>query len=225
MQHMNSRDTTLCIFAKAPRAGDVKTRLAATIGADAAARLADAFFWDTLALAQQLASVRVVVALSGDEQLLPAIRDRVEVWPQGEGDLGARLERSLRRALTETPRALAIGTDSPGLPMAHLEQALAALDTHDAVLGPADDGGFYLLGLRTCPEGLLFGVPWSSADTLEQTHARLTERGRTVRLLAPWFDVDREEDLERLRALLGAGVIHAPATCQVLGIRPAVVPP
>ncbi|MBK8172850.1 MAG: hypothetical protein IPK60_21290 [Sandaracinaceae bacterium] len=82
---MNSRDTTLCIFAKAPRAGAVKTRLAATIGADAAAQLADAFFWDTLEVAEKLASVRVVVALSGNELLLPALRDRVDVWHQGEG--------------------------------------------------------------------------------------------------------------------------------------------
>lgn len=222
---MNARDTTLCIFAKAPRAGAVKTRLAATIGADAAARLADAFFWDTLELAEQLAPVRVVVALSGNEMLLPALRDRVDVWPQGEGDLGARLERNLRRALTESPRVLAVGTDSPGLPVALLVQALAALDTHDAVLGPADDGGFYLLGTRTCPEGLLSGLPWSSANTREKTLARLEERGLTVKVLAPWFDVDREQDLERLRTLLGAGEIHAPATCRVLGIRPEVVAP
>ena len=194
---MNSRDTTLCIFVKAPRAGGVKTRLAATIGAEAAARLADAFFWDTLELAEQFAPVRVVVALSGEENLFPMLRDRVEIWPQGEGDLGARLERNLRRALTESPRALAVGTDSPGLPVALLEQGLAALDTHDAVLGPADDGGFYLLGTRKCPEGLLSGLPWSSANTREKTLARLEERGLTVKLLAPWFDVDREQDLER----------------------------
>jgi uncharacterized protein len=225
MRLMNFRDTTLCIFAKAPRAGAVKTRLAATIGADAAVRLADAFFWDTLELAEQLAPVRVVVALSGNEMLLPALRDRVDIWPQGEGDLGARLERNLRRALTENTRALAVGTDSPGLPVALLVQALAALDTHDAVLGPADDGGFYLLGTRTCPKGLLSGLPWSSGNTGEKTLARLEDRGLTVKLLAPWFDVDREQDLERLRALLGAGEIHAPATCRVLGIRAAVGAP
>lgn len=222
---MNARDTTLCIFAKAPRAGAVKTRLAATIGADAAARLADAFFWDTLELAEQLAPARVVVALSGDEMLLPTLRDRVDIWPQGEGDLGARLERNLRRALTESLRVLAVGTDSPGLPVALLVQALAALDTHDAVLGPADDGGFYLLGTRKCPDGLLSGLPWSSANTREKTLARLEERELTVKLLAPWFDVDREQDLERLRTLLGTGEIHAPATCRVLGIRPEVVAP
>ncbi len=222
---MAFRDTTLCILVKAPRAGAVKTRLAATIGAEAAAQLAGAFFWDTLALAEQLTSVRVVVALSGDARLFPTLRDRVDIWPQGEGDLGARLERNLRRALAESPRALAVGTDSPGLPVALLAQALAALDTRDAVLGPADDGGFYLLGMRKCPEGLLASLPWSTSNTREKTLARLGKRGLTVKLLAPWFDVDHEQDLERLRTLLGAGEIHAPTTCRVLGIRPEVVGP
>ncbi|MEO8601063.1 MAG: TIGR04282 family arsenosugar biosynthesis glycosyltransferase [bacterium] len=220
---MESRDTTLCIFVKAPRAGAVKTRLAASIGVEAAARLADAFFWDTLALAEQFATLRVVVALAGEERLLPMLRDRVAIWPQGDGDLGARLERNFRRALTETPRALAIGTDSPGLPATLVAQARAALDTHDAVLGPADDGGFYLLGMRTCPEGLLVGLPWSAGNTLEKTLTRLEERGLTVKLLPPWFDVDLEGDLERLRALLSAEEIHAPATSRVLGIHPGVV--
>ncbi|OGQ12247.1 MAG: hypothetical protein A2138_17155, partial [Deltaproteobacteria bacterium RBG_16_71_12] len=163
---MAAFDTTLCIFAKAPRAGAVKTRLAAQIGAARAARLAEAFFWDTLALAERAPALRVVVALSGDAHLLPGLRDRVEVWPQGDGDLGARLQRSLRRALAESPRALAIGTDSPGLPSTLLANARAALHTHDAVLGQADDGGFYLLGLSRCPkellDGLLEGLPWSA---------------------------------------------------------------
>jgi len=220
---MESCDTTLCIFVKAPRAGNVKTRLAASIGLDAAARLADAFFWDTLALAEQFTTLRAVVALSGEEKLLPMLRDRVAIWPQGDGDLGARLARNLRRALTERPRALVIGTDSPGLPATLIAQARAALDTHDAVLGPAADGGFYLLGMRTCPEGLLVGLPWSAGNTLEKTLTRLEERGLTVKLLPPWFDVDLERDLERLRTLLSAGEIHAPATCRVLGIHPGVV--
>lgn len=222
---MAAHDTTLCIFVKAPRAGAVKTRLAATIGAEAAAQLADAFFWDTLALAERFLSVRVVVALSGDETLFPALRDRVEIWPQGEGDLGARLERNLRRALSENPRALVVGTDSPGLPVALLAQARAALDTGDAVLGPAEDGGFYLLGMKTCPRGLLAGLPWGASDTREKTVARLEEHGLTVELLAPWFDVDLVADLERLRSLLVAGAIHAPATCRALGIRPGMGAP
>lgn len=210
--------TTLCIFVKAPQPGAVKTRLAATIGEEAAARLASAFFWDTLALADQLAQVRVVVALAGDEALFPMLRDRVEIWSQGEGDLGARMERNLRRALADSAHALVIGTDSPGLPLTRLDQAVTALDSHDAVLGPAEDGGFYLLGTQQCPPGLLADLPWSAENTRSKTLTRLEELRLSVKLLEPWFDVDREQDLERLRSLLRTGEIHAPATSRVLGL-------
>jgi rSAM/selenodomain-associated transferase 1 len=212
-------DVTLCIFVKEPRAGAVKTRLAATIGAEAAARLARAFFLDTIELAQRLSSARVVVALSGEDTMFPEIHGRFEVWSQGDGDLGARMERILRRALEESPRALAIGTDSPGLPLTLLENALKSLGSHDAVMGPADDGGFYLLGLTACPEGLLASLPWSADDTRARTLSRLHERGLSVELLDPWFDVDVEADLDRLRSLLAAGTIHAPKTSQILGIH------
>lgn len=218
-------DTTLCIFVKAPQAGAVKTRLAATIGAARATELAEAFFWDTLALAERLASPRVVVALSGDERLLPALRGRAEVWPQGDGDLGARLERNLRRALACGARAVVVGTDSPGLPMEYLTRGIAALETHDAVLGPADDGGFYLIGMKACPPGSLAGLPWSSGDTRAKTLARLQERGMTVALLPPWFDVDQAADLARLRSMLGARIIAAPQTSRVLGICEAAGEP
>lgn len=213
-------ETTLCIFVKAPRPGAVKTRLAATIGAEAAAELAHAFFRDTLALAQRLASARVVVALSSDGTTLPDVPAPIEVWPQGDGDLGARLERALRRALAETPRALAIGTDSPGLPLSVVERASSSLERHDAVIGPAEDGGFYLLGLKRCPPGLLAGLPWSAADTRACTLARLRERRFSVDLLAPWFDVDVAADLDRLISLLTEGVITAPATARALKIHP-----
>ena len=219
---MNAQpSTTVCIFAKAPRAGAVKTRLAATIGAEAAAALARAFLQDALALALRLTSARVVLVLAGDPASLPALPAGVDLWPQGDGDLGARLERNLRRALAESPRALAIGTDSPGLPPAMLEDAVSSLAAHDAVVGPADDGGFYLLGLRACPRGLLAGLPWSAADTRERTLARLQERALSVDLLAPWFDVDVAADLERLRGLLRDGVIRAPATARLLARQSA----
>ena len=214
-------DTTLCIFVKAPQAGAVKTRLATTIGAARAAELAEAFFWDTLALAERLASAHVVVALSGDDRLLPTLRGRVDLWPQGDGDLGDRLERNLRRALTQSARAVVVGTDSPGLPVEYLTRALAALETHDAVLGPADDGGFYLIGTKACPHGLLAGLPWSADGTREKTLARLEGRGMTVGLLQPWFDVDHATDLARLRSMLGARIIAAPLTSRVLGIDAA----
>ncbi|MBK6404775.1 MAG: DUF2064 domain-containing protein [Holophagales bacterium] len=145
-------------------------------------------------------------------------------WAQGDGDLGDRLSRMLQRALARAPAALAVGTDSPGLPGTLLDDARRALGTKDAVLGPSDDGGFYLLGLRRAPDGLLEGLPWSSEETFERTKERLLERGLSVHVLPPWFDVDRPEDLEPLRRRLVRGEIRAPATARALARLAAETP-
>lgn len=205
----------LCILVKSPRPGEVKTRLAPAVGAQGAATLARAFFDDTLALARRLPWARVAVAVAGGAAPL-GLPDDVEVWSQGPGDLGDRMEQALLHALAGGDRALLVGTDSPGLPARLVEAARAALSTHGAVLGPADDGGFYLIGLDRCEPGLLAGLPWSRGDTLACTAARLREAGRRVALTEPWFDVDAPADLGRLAALVARGEIEAPATARAL---------
>lgn len=140
-----------------------------------------------------------------------------EVWLQGRGDLGDRLARVLRRALRASPRgAIALGADSPGLPRTLLEEARAALRSHDAVLGPCEDGGFYLLGLARCPPALLRGLAWSAADTFARTRARLEKRGLATAVLPKWFDVDRPRDLARLSRLISRGTVRAPRTARAL---------
>ena len=149
----------ICVLAKAPVPGAVKTRLAGAIGAEAAAELAKAFLADTLRLAQSLRGARVALVLAGAPAAVGELPDGIELWPQGEGDLGQRLELCLGRALELSPVALAIGTDAPSLDPDLLRQGLTALESQPAVLGPAEDGGFYLLGLRRCPRRLLPGLP------------------------------------------------------------------
>lgn len=219
---MNQRDT-LCVFAKPPRPGAVKTRLAAALGAEGAARLAGAFLADSWALAASRPWARpVLVTTEQDPTLVPG----AELWLQGPGDLGARLERVLSRALDRSEAAIAIGTDAPSLPADRLDAAHQALASGaDAVLGPAEDGGYYLIGLRRCPPGLLRDLPWSARDTLEATRRRLEARGLRVTLLEPWFDVDRPADLERLRALLRGDRAAAPATAALLAPRISIVMP
>jgi rSAM/selenodomain-associated transferase 2 len=107
---------------------------------------------------------------------------------------------------------IAIGADSPGLPTKYLEQAREALERADAVVGPSEDGGFYLLGLRKCPTGLLSGIPWSAPTTCLETIAKLQAAGLTVYILDDWFDVDTAQDLEKLNALITAKRIEAPKT-------------
>ncbi len=209
-------DATLCVFAKPPRPGQVKTRLAAAIGEAQAAALARAFFVDTWSAATSLPWARTVLATTD-----PAADEWVgmvsaPVWSQGKGDLVDRLERVLRRALQETPAALAIGTDTPGLPPLLLSHARKALRSADAVLGPCEDGGFYLLGLRSCPEGLLRDLPWSAPETFRRTLARLRERGLSTAVISPWFDVDWPEDLELLRSLIARGELQAPHSARAI---------
>ena len=205
---------TLCIFAKEPIAGNVKTRLAATIGADAAARLASAFLADTITVVQTL-GVEMVIAWSGSVESAP---HGTEVWSQGEGDLGKRLETIFARALVRSPWAIALGADSPGVPETNLRAALEVLKTHDAVIGPALDGGYYLLGVSRCEPALLEGIAWSTSTTYAQTVERLVAHGYRVGFVDAWFDVDDADDLLRLDRLLRDGTVTAHETARALDI-------
>jgi uncharacterized protein len=210
-----ARQGVICILAKSPEAGSVKTRLVPVLGEDGAAALAIAFLQDTWASVSTLDWANAVVA-STSALNSASLSGAAEIWPQGEGDLGARLERILQRALESAPLAIAVGADSPGLPIQFLERARDALKEVDAVIGPCSDGGFYLLGLRRCSPGLLSGIPWSDRQTYERTVAKLRAAGLTVRFLEPWFDVDRPEDLARLETLITEGKVHAPRTGEFL---------
>ena len=209
---------TLCVFAKAPVAGRVKTRLARTLGDTAAAGLSRAFLLDTWALATRRDAAHTLLAFTGDAAALPDLAPRPEIREQGDGDLGTRMERILSRALADgAPWAMVLGTDLPGLPASRLADAARALDKGaPAVLGPTDDGGFYLLGLSRCPPGLLSGLPWSTRSTRRRTLERLREWGLEPRVLDSWYNVDEPQDLERVRRDLRAGRIRAPHTARAL---------
>ncbi len=209
-------EATICVLAKPPRPGLVKTRLAAAVGDAQAAALARAFFEDTWSAASSLRWARAVLATTEPAAAEWASAKRASLWPQGKGDLGDRLERMLRRALDDTPAALAIGTDTPGLPPILFSQARSALRSADAVLGPCEDGGFYLIGLRRCPDGLLRDLPWTAPDTFLKTLARLRGSGLSAAVLSPWFDVDGPPDLACLHALVARGEIDAPRTALAL---------
>lgn len=205
----------VCIFMKPPRPGEVKTRLIPLVGAEGAAALAEAFFEDTWDVVQSLPWASPVVASTELSGAGIAFSPR-RVWSQGDGDLGARLERILRRGIAEAGAAIALGADSPGLEMRLLNEAREKLQDSDAVLGPCSDGGFYLLGLKTCPPGLLSGIAWSQPDTFTQTTKKLEEAGLTVAVLSEYFDIDRPEDLTMLRELISTGNIYAPRTARLL---------
>lgn len=194
----------LLVFVKAPRPGEVKTRLGVVIGASAAARLYRALAERVLARTrpENGAYERVLVFAPPDAE------DDVRSWLPGEtcerqadGDLGVRMASAFDRAFAEgASRVILIGTDAPDLSREHVQAALAALAAlahQDLVLGPSTDGGYYLVGLRgPCPR-LFEDVRWSTPSVLGETLTRARELGLRVHLLAPLSDIDTLADLRQ----------------------------
>lgn len=203
------RGDVLIVFAKAPRPGQVKTRLARTLGDVPAAelyrRLAEATLCRTAPVA---AEYRRVVAFAPADA-----RDEMAAWlpgetlaPQhGEG-LGERMAAAFGDAFDAgARRVVLVGSDVPGLQRGHVVQAFAALDGHELALGPARDGGYYLIGLRAPQPGLFADVPWSTPAVLGLTLERAARLSLRVRLLATLRDVDTPEDAGDLEEELRHG--------------------
>lgn len=190
------------LYARSPALGEVKTRLLPACTPAEALALHRAMTDDSierLGLAcAGLASF--FVAWSGHPAAAPLPSGAV-VERQARGDLGARMAQTVRRRTDEGFGAVAlVGSDTPHLPTARLREAFAALDSADAVAGPADDGGYYLLAVRAPHPALFAGIPWGTSAVLEATRERARQAGLSLRELAPWYDVDTPRDLERLRA-------------------------
>lgn len=186
--------STLLVIAKAPVAGRVKTRLTRRFTPQQAADLALASLQDTLAVVLATTARRRILVLDG--QPGPWVPAGVEVVPQGEGGLDVRLAAAF--ALAEGP-ALLIGMDTPQVTPGLLALGLDFTET-DAWFGPADDGGFWALGLADPDPALLLGVPMSVAHTGEVQRQRLTDAGLAVRDLPELCDVDTPADAERVAA-------------------------
>ena len=207
-------EAIVCIFTKPPEPGSAKKRLIPVFGPQRAAELAEAFLEDTVAMVRTLSWAECIIAATRTFER--SYFKPEEVWLQSEGDLGERLEKVLRLALKRRKIVLAIGADTPNLPAAYLDSARKALATADAVLGPSADGGFYLIGLKDCPVGMLDGIQWSHSTTLAATMANLDQFGMKTVLIHPWFDVDSHDDLERLRRQLASDPSPAPRTADLL---------
>lgn len=198
-------DTALIVFAKAPVAGLAKTRLIPALGAEGAAALAARLLRHTLAQGAAAGFGALELCATPDAThpaLVAAAREHgAALATQGEGDLGARMQRALGRRLAAHARVLLIGTDAPALDAAVLHQAATALATHDAVFVPALDGGYALVGLSAhAPERLFAGIAWSTPQVMTTTLERVAELGLRTALLAPLPDIDEPADLIHLPA-------------------------
>lgn len=211
MNHRFQSLSTVGLMAKYWTAGQVKTRLAGAIGPLPAARLHHAL---VLHMLGELAAAgdRRIVAVAPDarcDEFLLAAADQWEVAGQGGGDLGERMKRLLQRLLGANDRAVLVGADCPELTAAAVDDALRRLAECHAVMGPAADGGYYLIGLRgpwrDGYDGLFDGIDWGTEIVAEQTRRAASEAGLRLVELDVRHDVDRPEDLRRLRDWMRQG--------------------
>jgi rSAM/selenodomain-associated transferase 1 len=207
----DGRRSTIAVLAKAPIAGFAKTRLAPRLGAEGAAALHALLVERTLAAAAAAGFDRVVLwcAPSRADFRGVAVPPAVALHDQPEGDLGARLRAALAAHLADGPVVI-VGTDAPALSAPALAEARAALaGGPDALLVPADDGGYAAIGVarareREALEALLAGVPWGTGAVLAVTRERLRLLGWTWRELPAVRDVDLPADVDWL---LGSGLL------------------
>jgi len=201
----------VCIFAKPPVLGSVKTRLIPMLGTAGAADLASAMLRDVWAAVSSCLGVHPVLATTSPGDM-PISLPQSDIWLQGEGDLGQRIARIMARALEDAPAAMAVGADTPGLSSSHIAVAIDALRLHDAVIGPALDGGFYLLALRKFNPEFFTSLPWSTPETCAAMKARLQKHNLSIAEVEVLFDVDTPADLRLLEQHLTAHPLSAPVT-------------
>ena len=211
----NAVRQVVTIMAKAPRAGLVKTRLCPPLRPDEAADLSRAFLADKIDQVRSASAARAIAyAPESARAVFEALAPDFFLMPQRGADLSARVVAAFAECFGRGYQAAClVDSDTPTLPPAILAEALARLAEPgvDLVLGPSEDGGYYLVGLKVLRAELFTEMPWSTDRVLPETLERAGRIGLRHALLPTWFDVDTPGDLERLRADLardGAGARH-----------------
>jgi len=222
---------TRCIilFVKLPEKGKVKSRLASRLDGDMVLRLYECMVLDAI---DMLNSGHYSFRICFDP---PEASDRIREWlghaysymPQLGDDLGEKMEQAFSRVFSEeVSKAVLIGSDVPGVSSAIIDEAFQSLATHDSVIGPASDGGYYLIGFRKsalCPD-IFHHMTWSTATVFEETVRRLRQASRSIHVLPECIDVDRKEDLVMLLRQHGAGNTLISRTLQYLdSIRSSIL--
>ena len=213
-------DTALIVMARYPQEGKTKTRLARVIGDAHTVALYEAFLTD---LAQHLAQHPLwsmhytytpadVDYAAFLQRLVPTYAPSIQSFAQQGEDFAARLHYAFQWAHEHGfARAIIIGSDSPQIAPQIIEKARAALDEADLVLGPAEDGGYYLIAMRQ-PYDVFSGIPMSTSMVLQMTIEAAQRQDLSVQLIDTLFDVDEYADMQRLAQLLAADSTLAPAT-------------
>ena len=195
-------DFALLTLVKYPEPGKVKTRLAVALGEQLACDLYHFFVLATLEKNKQLPEAAHYVAFTPAERrrdFQNMFADDSFWFPQiASADLGQRIHHAVKTVLARGHRGvLTLGSDSPSLPVQYLREAVRALREYDLVLGPAEDGGYYLIGLKSTPVALFENIAWSTCQVFAQTRAAAQGLGLSVSILPEWYDVDEETTLRK----------------------------
>ncbi len=203
----------LCMFARAPLPGRCKTRLAATIGDDAAAELYEALLLDTMARLSAIEDARKVLLAATEHDGVAVLGKMAppgwDVVPQHTGDLTARLVDAFGTLGAGGATVICVGSDAPFVATDALAVALHD-EAHDVMVGPSRDGGYWAIGMRRLVRELLVDMPWSSDQVTPETLKRCQKLGLSVAFLPESFDVDDVSDLEELRRASAAAPDIAP---------------
>jgi len=191
----------LIVFAREPLPGEVKTRLAAAVGDQAAVDLYETMLQDVLKTARQLTDIEIVVFWDCEKESLPILSEKYSCNSscQVAGNLGQRMQAAFEEMFADgCELCCIIGSDAPDLPLSYIQEAYKLLATlqADVVLGPSLDGGYYLLGLRELWPQLFVDISWSTADVLGQSLIALQGLELKTTLLSEWQDIDTVEDLQ-----------------------------
>ena len=196
------------IMTKQPQVGKTKTRLCPPLTAQEAADLSEALLLDTIALVSQLPGIDLALAItppSSEAYFAGITPPGTRLVPVEGENIGECLVQAIGTLLDLGYRkALAINADSPSLPAEYIVQAADSLDYHDLVLGPGEDGGYYLVGMNRLHRGIFDDIPWSTATVLPRTLQRSLALGLSTALTPAWYDIDTVAELQRLNKDLRA---------------------
>lgn len=202
----NARGDTLLIqFAREPVVGAVKTRMIPHLSPAQACELhSQLVLWTCQRLlASRLGTVQIAVAGDPGHSLFTGFEGVATLTRQRGRDLGERMCHALAEGLAHYSRVLLVGSDCPAIDGSYLEAALAALEREPLVLGPAEDGGYVLVGARELCREMFEDIPWGAATVYAETAERLRSKGRSWAVLPAVADIDRPEDLATWRELQG----------------------
>ncbi len=214
--------SAIVIVAKAPIPGRVKTRLCPPLSFMEAAKLYSCFLQDTVQKVAAISGAQKYLAVDGlneegaKEVLAEITPANYRLIDQGYGGLGERLSYLMELLFKDADRLIFIGADSPHLPRSYIEDALKLLDDYDIVIGPCEDGGYYLLGLGGPHANLFRNIEWSTNRVFSQTMERARSKALNVKVMPIWYDIDAGDDLSKLFSYFEDNPDSAPATAAFL---------